>query len=349
MEPSIEDEHHAPPPPSTLDRIKSSFDWKKVIATVIIGFCLLSILDQSSYFSQTLNSLSSYFDGEQITMPAIGNLLRRQDPLIARRTFVFTTTHYPDISDIRFHLALELCRLAQLYKIHLIIVDDSPEHETVRDQFQQAGEYVHAFQQDKTNYSGKGGAIRQAIHHAASLIQEINLERGNGLNDAVICFTEPEKVDLMNHMTLLAKPILDGATDVVIPTRNDEFFRQTYPMEQYHSESFGNLHFDLLAKHFEGFQQEGAKKLDWLFGPFAFKATLARSWLDYDGTSWDAQLIPYVRGVREHGWRIMAVTVNFRHPKEMKEQEEGFPEWTKKRLKQLTLLFDLLGDKELSP
>mmetsp|Transcript_25356 Transcript_25356/g.54533 ORF Transcript_25356/g.54533 Transcript_25356/m.54533 type:complete len:154 (+) Transcript_25356:727-1188(+) len=153
----------------------------------------------------------------------------------------------------------------------------------------------------------------------------------------------------MNYMHQIAKPILDGATDVVVPTRNDELFRETYPIEQYHSESFGNLHFDLSAKQFKGFQSEGAKKLDWLFGPFAFKASLASSWLDYEGTSWDAQIIPYVRGVRKLNWRITSVNVNFRHPKEMKEQEEGYPAWTKKRLKQLNLLFDLLGDEELSP
>jgi hypothetical protein len=32
----------------------------------------------------------------------------------------------------------------------------------------------------------------------------------------------------------------------------------------------------------------------------------------------------------------------------MKEQEEGDPKWTNKRLQQLNILFDLLGEQELS-
>mmetsp|Transcript_25356 Transcript_25356/g.54532 ORF Transcript_25356/g.54532 Transcript_25356/m.54532 type:complete len:178 (+) Transcript_25356:194-727(+) len=169
---------------ATLSLIRPA-DWKKVIAAVIIGFYLFSIFDQSSFLFHILNLLGRYFEGEQVIM----------SEEISRRTFVVTTTYYPDISDIRFHLALELCRLAHLHKIHLIIVDDSPEHESVRDHFQQAGtpEYVHTFQQDKTNYSGKGGALRQAIQGAANLIEKSKTERGNALNDAVICFIEPEK------------------------------------------------------------------------------------------------------------------------------------------------------------
>lgn len=313
----------------------------------IIGFCLFSIADQAS----TLSKLTSYFVGEQITMAFRAANIGGRNQGISSRTFVVTTTYYPDLDDIRFHLAIKLCKLAQLHKIHLIIVDGSPDHESVADQFQQAGtaEYVHVHLQDKTEFSGKGGGLRQAIQHATNLIQDSNKQRGNALNDAVICFTEPEKVDMMNHMIEIAKPILGGVTDVVVPTRNDAFFKQTYPIEQYHSENFGNLHFDILANQFEGFRREGAEKLDWHFGPFAFKASLAASWLNYEGTSWDAQMIPYVRGVRDENWRILSVMVNFRHRKEMKEQEEGHPDWTKKRLMQLNILFDLLGDEELSP
>lgn len=58
-------------------------------------------------------------------------------------------------------------------------------------------------------------------------------------------------------------------------------------------------------------------------------------------------MIPYVRGMRQRDWKIASVTVDYHHPAAMKEQEEGDPAWTKKRLHQLNLLFDLLG-KELS-
>ncbi|KAL7531658.1 hypothetical protein ACHAXR_004161, partial [Thalassiosira sp. AJA248-18] len=154
---------------------------------------------------------------------------------------VVTVTFYPDTSDVRFHLALELCKLATQHKIHLIIVDGSPNHPAVRDQFQNGSDgYVHVFQQDRERYSGKGGSLRQAILKATEWIQEENNNHSNAesiLNEAAICFTEPEKVDMMNHVHEIVKPIIKGRADVVVPTRNDEFFRQTYPIEQYHSES----------------------------------------------------------------------------------------------------------------
>ena len=58
-------------------------------------------------------------------------------------------------------------------------------------------------------------------------------------------------------------------------------------------------------------------------------------------------MVPYVRGVRDSQWTIQSVEIMFRHPKTMKEEEEGEAEWTEKRLRQLNLLFDLLGKQEL--
>ena len=252
-----------------------------------------------------------------------------------------TVTYYPNISDIRFPLALELCQLAATNKIQTVIVDDSPDHSAVRDALEEAGKgHVKVYQQDKAIYEGKGGALRQAIYNAREFLLESN---SNNFENTAICFAEPEKVDIANHMNLIVQHILDGSTDIVVPSRSEELFRETYPIEQYHSENFANLHFNSLARQYKGFQTEDAKQIDWLFGPFAFRASLADTWLNYKGTSWDAQMIPYVRANR----RISSVTINFRHPKQMKEQEEGDPQWTKKRLRQLNILFDLLG-KELS-
>jgi len=271
------------------------------------------------------------------------------------RAVVVTTTYYPDRTDIRFDLALELCRLAAHHKTHLFIVDGSPNHATVSDNFQKAGKgYVHAIEQKHKKYSGKGGALRQAIMEATLWIKHNNNANHGGASgqwkDAAIVFTEPEKVDMMNHIHQIVAPLLEGKADVVVPTRQDELFHDTYPIEQYHSESFGNKHFDILSKQNEGFRSDTGEgtALDWLFGPFAFRAELARKWMTYGGDSWDAQMIPYVRGVRKRNWRIASVVVDFKHEEVMKGQEEGGKAWTEKRLLQLNLLFDLLG-KELSP
>ena len=262
---------------------------------------------------------------------------------------VVTVTYYPNIADIRFPLALELSELAAAREIQTVIVDDSPDHPAVRDALEQAGKgRVKVYQQNKDMYKGKGGALRQAIYYAREMVLSKNNNTNNSLDKTAICFAEPEKVDIMNHMHLIVKHILDGSTDLVVPMRCEELFRQTYPIEQYHSESFANLHFNSLAQQFKGFQTEDAKKIDWLFGPFAFRTSLADTWLNYKGTSWDSQMIPYVRAVRHENRRISSVTIKFRHPKQMKEQEEGDPKWCNKRLHQLNVLFDLLGEKELS-
>lgn len=262
-----------------------------------------------------------------------------------RRTCVVTVTYYPDTSDVRFQLALQLCKLAAHHNIHLFIVDGSPDHPTIREQFKHESDgYAHVFEQERATYPGKGGSLRQSILKAAEWLAKNGVDVG----DAAICFTEPEKIDLINHVNKIVEPILCGTTDVVVPTRDDGLFRESYPIEQYHSESFGNLHFNLLARQIEEFRASGTQDLDWLFGPFASNARHAGSWLNYTGTSWDAQMIPYVRGVRMQKWRISPVTVDFRHSREMKEQEEGDATWTAKRLNQLNLLFDLLGRQELS-
>ena len=275
---------------------------------------------------------------------------------------VVTVTYYPNLSDIRFQLALDLCKVASQLKITLWIIDNSPNHATVRDKLIEAGSghgccrYIHVERQDTTHYSGKGGALRQAIKCASSWLdtQTINtatLFSPPTTTNTAIMYMEPEKVDLLNHIHSIVEPILSGYYDVVVPTRNEELFRTTYPKEQYHSEMFGNMHFNNLAKHVTGFQGGWGEKpieLDWLFGPFAFHTRHTDSWLNYTGTSWDARMIPYVRGIKHQYWKIKSVTVDFVHPQVMKEQEEGDPTFTSKRLGQLNLLFDLLGTNELS-
>lgn len=235
---------------------------------------------------------------------------------------------------------------AARHKIHVFIVDDSPDpivHAKLLDVLSPG--FVHVVTQDKAYYSGKGGALRQAVKAAMEWFRERNI----GSDESAIVFTEPEKVDIVEHVRDIVMPLLIDEADIVVPARDEELFRETYPIEQYHSESYGNCYFNLLAKQFPGFRKDGPTKLDWLFGPFAFKTNLANSWLNYEGNSWDAQIVPYVRGIRMHDWRLTSVPVRFVHSREMKEQEEGDPIWVAKRLYQLNLLFDLLGKKELTP
>ena len=224
-----------------------------------------------------------------------GRAMADIDVATAQKIVVVTTTYYPDAEDVRFALALELCRLARRRRVRLVLVDGSPRHDAVREALERAGTavYAHVVRQDADDFPGKGGALRQAIRHATAL-----LRAGDAADDAVICFAEPEKVNLMNHVAAVAKPIFDGSADVVVPRRSEELFRQTYPIEQYHSESFGNRHFDLLARQHA--KQPAGGALDWLFGPVAFKAGLAEGWLGYGGTSWDAQVCKSNKATQPH-------------------------------------------------
>ena len=76
----------------------------------------------------------------------------------------------------------------------------------------------------------------------------------------------------------------ENDADIIVPRRGDKDFRASYPTEQYHSEQFANLFLDSLGNKI------GLPSTDWTNGPFAFDASMATQWLEYDGEIRDAQL-----------------------------------------------------------
>lgn len=246
---------------------------------------------------------------------------------------VVAPTFYPDRDDPRFTLGLECCRAAARHKIRLIIVDASPD-ESIRDRLRQHGApYVQVFAQ--TTKGKKGAALRQAIRHAYDELKD----KENG----IIAFQEPEKIDMIRQWPALAAYMVnDGKADICVPRRSDESFKRTYPIEQYHSEKFANLHLDAVAARV-GFHPS----IDWTMGPIAFRQKWAPVWLEYGGDLWDAQIVPMVRAQRQKNAKVASFDVEFHHPPSMKKQEEGVPEWSHKRLFQLNNLFEIVG-KELS-
>ena len=249
---------------------------------------------------------------------------------------VVIPTRYVDPNDLRYSLALDCCREAVTYQIPMIIVDNSPDS-SVRHAFTQAGT-------DLTNGTSwvtvlhwtqgrKGAALREGIRFASE-------ERFKD-NDIFIGFQEPEKVDMMRNWKNVAQYLEAKKLDICAVWRNDETFQKTYPIEQYHSETFANLHLNAVAAQY-GFPA----KIDWTSGPIMFHSKWAPTWLACDGEMWDAQMIPMIRAYYQQAATIGSCEVNFHHPVSMKQQEEGVPEWNEKRLLQLNLLFDIVG-KEL--
>jgi len=115
----------------------------------------------------------------------------------------------------------------------------------------------------------------------------------------------------------------ESSDDVMCPAREDGCFRNSYPIEQYHSESYGNYYLNCIMKgELEG-SKHSCANVDWHFGPFAFRRSLVDLWMEYKGTSYDAQLIPIVAAIRK-GYQVnSSIEVTFGLDAMMKQQEQG--------------------------
>ena len=255
---------------------------------------------------------------------------------------VFTCTYYPSTSDLRYKQCLETLEAAQKHELCIVVVDGSPDavHKELRRTYGGKDDIVVVKQ---TYQGGKGAALREAANVAA--------EGGQGTfevgSDTLLCWQEPEKTDQISHW----RKVLDAMTaadDVVVPRRTTQLFMESYPIEQYHSETYGNLYLDICMKDVinrsEGNTMilpvadaptpRGVSLIDWHFGPFGFLAKHVKLWSTYKGNSYDAQLIPIVHGIRR-GLRVVSVDVDFVLDERMREQEENNLDFIEKRLNQL--------------
>lgn len=276
-------------------------------------------------------------------------------------------TFYTDTKDIRFQLAVQTLQACLRHKLEAIVVDASPSDEIRTALLEGAWSTTFAGDDDETNhdhqirihqqtYQGKkGAALREGIGLA---VQQL----AGGAVKGIICFQEPEKVDMVREWRTLAKLLYNDdddqqVADICVPRRSQQSFQSSYPIEQYHSETFANMYLDALAK------QVGFPSVDWTIGPMAFCTNMAKHWTDvtvdsandgkdgspnrgagcYKGDLWDMQLVPLVRAQRWDGARVISHEFDFMLPQEMKAQEEGVPLWSEKRLFQLQHLFDKVG------
>ncbi len=258
---------------------------------------------------------------------------------------------------IQFKLALQAVQEAKRLRLIYVVIDGSPCAD-VRALLEQAGAIVVEQTRDGSGKytGGKGGALRQGIQAACSLLDQkgqSHKEGEAGLEKklrAVIAFQEPEKIGLFCAYTDLAKLIWEGAADVVVPRRSEEAMR-SLASEQYHSESFGNHHLANVLNHGLGSckvsagsdygekrSQEGPYFYDWFFGPMLISRAVAAYWLQNTSPLWDAQIVPAFQLLREKGIkRVKSVVVHpaYVHPAQQVEAEQGSPKWSGKRLQQL--------------
>jgi hypothetical protein len=172
---------------------------------------------------------------------------------------IISPSFYPSVDDVRCQLGLQAVRKAKSLGIPILLVDASPA--PVRAALEEAGAVVRP----QTRAGKKGAALRECVESA--------LEQFQLTPDGVICYQELEKVEMIPLQAEVAAFMMRSGTDVCVPKREDGLFRATYPVEQYHSEHFANLHLDALGR------PVGLPALDWTFGPVAFRASMARHWL----------------------------------------------------------------------
>lgn len=254
---------------------------------------------------------------------------------------VFTCTYYPSVTDLRYKQFLETLEAAQKHELCIVCVDGSTGavHEELKSYGRKDGIVIVK----QTYQGGKGAALREAADVAAAGGQGA-FEVGS---DTLLCWQEPEKTDQILHWHKVLGA-LTGADDVAVPRRTTKLFMESYPIEQYHSETYGNLYLDTIMKdainRSDGNEMKlpvadtptprGMSLIDWHFGPFAFRAKHIKLWSTYKGNSYDAQLIPIVHGIRR-GLRVVSVDVDFFLDARMREQEENNVDFIEKRLSQL--------------
>eukprot|EP00928_Gymnodinium_smaydae_P080853 TRINITY_DN64472_c0_g1_i1.p1 TRINITY_DN64472_c0_g1~~TRINITY_DN64472_c0_g1_i1.p1 ORF type:complete len:268 (-),score=49.56 TRINITY_DN64472_c0_g1_i1:65-868(-) len=237
-----------------------------------------------------------------------------------------TGTFYTEADESRLELALALVRRSIAAGLPIVIADDSPSP-TVAARFEAEGATV-VKEGGKLHGGGKGGGIRAAFARAVEVY---------GIGGALL-YTEPEKVGIAQFAAQICAPLLDKTAAVVVPRRTRDAFERTYPLEQYHSESFATLYVESAARD-QGLNLPSG--IDWFFGPFATQRSLASHWLDFPATDWTAQMVPSIK-LAIAGSSVVSVEVPYEHPPTQKAEEEGKAKWLRKRLTQINAILPAL-------
>ena len=153
-----------------------------------------------------------------------------------------------------------------------------------------------------------------------------------------IVLTEAEKVSIIDSVEKIVSPILDNVADVVIPKREEQLFKQSYPDFQYYSETEGNhIHNEALRAY--GFLSPNDEDLDLFFGPRVFankksvltlfmkRYTISTANISFPKEFFDteeysnAQFFPVVLALKKK-MKIKSAEINFTYPTTQKQNEE---------------------------
>ena len=231
---------------------------------------------------------------------------------LAENATITTSTFYrPDVEGdrIRSKLAIETVRSAVDGGYSVVVVDEGSSDE-VCGELKKYG--AHLFRSEK---KGMGNSRRQSIREAGLLGRPI------------IAYLDPEKQPFVEHMEKTLVPLLEGRADMVVGGRTS---LASYPLEQQLAEQLGNAFWKSLTN----------MNFDVWCGQRTWKRELSDYFLNYQGEygdRWDCIFIPLLRAVHANE-KVIGINVNYQHPSEQTNHEEGNILFVRKRLEQLATL-----------
>lgn len=223
---------------------------------------------------------------------------------------------------VRGDLCLEFARIAVRSGYKVVLVD---------------GMSTNTFKKDVSEIEGVTLVKRRARKRSPNRRHGITVASKIPGIKAII-LTEAEKVSILGSINDLVSPILNNQADVVIPKREEQMFKSSYPDFQYISETEGNhIHNEALRAY--GFLSSDDKDLDLFFGPRVFRndksilnlfmkryyigtknISFPKEFFDAEEYS-NAQFFPVVLALKQK-MRIVSVEIPFVYPVTQKKNEE---------------------------
>ncbi len=251
---------------------------------------------------------------------------------------------HEDVVGIRGDLAMKTLNKATEQGFQVTVVDNpesSPAFKAKLDELRESNElYVYQENAESTMSAGRRQALR---------------ETSNFPGVKTIAWIEPEKTSMVDSLLIAAQPIVSGEAHIVVPQRNPEIFRRTYPDFQVEYEERANERYNNLLKR-TGLRSQEAPPLDAWFGPrllrndpkvlehFMLEHTFAgEERQTFDGINpelWPDTLFLSLPSALNAGLTVQSVPVDYYHPAEQTASENNNPAMEKKRqLQYKTIIF----------
>lgn len=232
---------------------------------------------------------------------------------------VVTSTFYPSVEGndlVRSELALSLLSEIDEHGFQGVVVDGGSLPDFIE---KMGGSRSKIFSGEQL---GRGEGRRKAIEEALLL------------HPKYIVYVDPEKVDFIRSISLIAERMENESLDMVIPRRRS---MSSYPRFQEYSEKFMNEYLGALSGH----------SFDYVFGPRMWKQEHSHYFLTYDGKygdTWDAIFIPVFEMLKNVEMKVGEVIVDFDYPPSQKAFEEQGFDFYQKRLAQVKNVLDAAYD-----